>query len=425
MAGKLTTCPVCEKPVSKNAEACPHCGEPTPIGKQKDSKIGKEKKTQEKKKTGLITNIITCILAILGILTLGIVFVPLAAAGAISGSVIAISSKDMPTIGLNVLAWVLVVVGFFTSPALLIALGLMANPLPLSTLTESEETHRSIQDAVLNVEKEISDSLEKMPQSHKINDNAVQEEPINDNTKQTISYDSTGIIQSSVFCSQFKENMFAAERFYTGKTIILKGKITEIGTYGEDPSVEIEQSGPFCAITCTFPKESKQYVSRLRNGQSVTIKCMLEKARRSYSIFLNKCSLYEETRQDMSSQKELQNSSDHISITDVIDHNKIRVSYNNQALDMQLYGINIGEVKTAETAIKNTARGRAITFASKQDKYGNKAFLVYIDGHSLNEILVIAGYARVDDEHCTDTLCSTWKIAEMKAKQQKKGIWRQ
>lgn len=74
--------------------------------------------------TGLLANGIACILAVLGILFLGIIFVPLAAITAIIGSIKAFKNKNLSSIGLNILAWVLVLIGFITSPILLAAIGL-------------------------------------------------------------------------------------------------------------------------------------------------------------------------------------------------------------------------------------------------------------------------------------------------------------
>lgn len=78
----------------------------------------------ENTNNGLLANIIACVLAVLGILFLGIVFVPLAAITAIIGSIKAFKSRNLSSIGVNILAWILVLIGFFTSPLLLGAVGL-------------------------------------------------------------------------------------------------------------------------------------------------------------------------------------------------------------------------------------------------------------------------------------------------------------
>ena len=72
---------------------------------------------------GVMAGIIACVLAIVGILFFGTIFVPLAAIVAIFGTVIAVKNKNIKGIGVNILAWVLTLIGLFTSPLLLAALG--------------------------------------------------------------------------------------------------------------------------------------------------------------------------------------------------------------------------------------------------------------------------------------------------------------
>lgn len=78
----------------------------------------------KKRGAGKTAGIIACVLAVLGILFLGFVFVPLAIVVAIIGTIIAIKNKNTVGIGINVLAWVLIVAGLFTSPILLGMIGL-------------------------------------------------------------------------------------------------------------------------------------------------------------------------------------------------------------------------------------------------------------------------------------------------------------
>lgn len=76
---------------------------------------------------GMVAGIIACVMAVLGILFLGFVFVPIAVVIAIFGTYIAIKNKNMSGIGVNILAWVLIIVGFVTSPALLLMIGLTSS----------------------------------------------------------------------------------------------------------------------------------------------------------------------------------------------------------------------------------------------------------------------------------------------------------
>jgi hypothetical protein len=77
-------------------------------------------------KAGMLAGIFACVFGILGILFLGIVFVPLGFITAIIGTIGAVKSKDIGSIGVNVLGWVLVIIGFFTSPVLLALIGIGA-----------------------------------------------------------------------------------------------------------------------------------------------------------------------------------------------------------------------------------------------------------------------------------------------------------
>lgn len=73
----------------------------------------------QQKGIGVMAGIIACVLAVLGILFLGFIFVPIAAIVALIGTIIAIKNKNIRGIGINILAWVLVLVGLLTSPMLL------------------------------------------------------------------------------------------------------------------------------------------------------------------------------------------------------------------------------------------------------------------------------------------------------------------
>ncbi len=77
----------------------------------------------KKRGAGKTAGIIACVLAVLGILTVGVIFVPLAVVVAVFGSVTAIVNKNAAGIGICVLSWVLILVGFITSPVLIATLG--------------------------------------------------------------------------------------------------------------------------------------------------------------------------------------------------------------------------------------------------------------------------------------------------------------
>lgn len=79
---------------------------------------------EKKSSPGLLAGIFGNVFAVLGILFLGILFVPLGAVCSIIGLVQGIKGRAAAGIGVSALGVVLSVVGLFTSPALLLALGL-------------------------------------------------------------------------------------------------------------------------------------------------------------------------------------------------------------------------------------------------------------------------------------------------------------
>src|SRR5690348_15331318 len=73
---------------------------------------------------GILPAALGCIFGLLGIFFIGIVFVPLAALCGIIGFVRGIGSGSTTAIGLSLLAGVLCVFGFLTSPSLWLFVGL-------------------------------------------------------------------------------------------------------------------------------------------------------------------------------------------------------------------------------------------------------------------------------------------------------------
>jgi hypothetical protein len=75
------------------------------------------------KNQGVIAGVFGCGFAVLGIFTLGIVFVPIAALCSLIGLVRGASGPSVTGIGISLLGGVLTVAGFVTSPALMLATG--------------------------------------------------------------------------------------------------------------------------------------------------------------------------------------------------------------------------------------------------------------------------------------------------------------
>ncbi len=79
------------------------------------------------KRPGMVMGIIAVILAILGFLTFAILFVPFAIIFAAIGLFIAVKNANGAAIGVNILAWILIVVDFIVSPSLWVLIGLAAS----------------------------------------------------------------------------------------------------------------------------------------------------------------------------------------------------------------------------------------------------------------------------------------------------------
>ncbi len=75
-------------------------------------------------KYGMTVSIIAIVLAILGIFTIGTLFVPLAFICTLFALYRSIRHKYFPATGMAALAFVLCLVGLFTSPALLVLLSM-------------------------------------------------------------------------------------------------------------------------------------------------------------------------------------------------------------------------------------------------------------------------------------------------------------
>ncbi|UNM95141.1 hypothetical protein MMG00_07820 [Ignatzschineria rhizosphaerae] len=76
------------------------------------------------KKSGLIPAIIGCISGVLAVITVGIVFFPIALVCTIAGFVLSIKTKYGLAIGLSCLSLILTIAGFAFSPTLWAMLGL-------------------------------------------------------------------------------------------------------------------------------------------------------------------------------------------------------------------------------------------------------------------------------------------------------------
>ena len=197
---------------------------------------------EKKGSPGLIAGIIASVMAVLGIFTLGFVFVPIAALIALIGSIIAIKNGSGSGIGVNLLAWVLVVVGFSTSPVLWGMLGLGA-----AVATQPYDYSSSI----TTTSRTAVESVPEDAMSVNIHD----------------------------ILSAYEQNEVAADNQYKGKIIEVKGTVTDIKkdlldnlyiTLGRPYSDEFREFQAF------FDDSMNDRLGQLRKGESLTVICRVK-----------------------------------------------------------------------------------------------------------------------------------------------------
>ena len=116
-------------------------------------------------------------------------------------------------------------------------------------------------------------------------------------------------------------------------------------------------------------------------------------------------------------------------VTGVADGDTITVLRDGRSEKIRLHGIDTPERKQAfgnkaEALTNSLVRGRTIDVQPVTvDRYGRTVALVYVDGQSLNELLIQNGYAWVYQKYCKDSFCSDWSRLEEQARNQKKGMW--
>ena len=116
-------------------------------------------------------------------------------------------------------------------------------------------------------------------------------------------------------------------------------------------------------------------------------------------------------------------------VTGVADGDTITVLHDGRSEKIRLHGIDTPERKQAygnraEALTNSLVRGRTIEVKPQTvDRYGRTVALVYVDGQSLNELLIRNGYAWVYQKYCKDSFCSDWSRLEEQARNQRKGMW--
>lgn len=117
-------------------------------------------------------------------------------------------------------------------------------------------------------------------------------------------------------------------------------------------------------------------------------------------------------------------------VVGVADGDTIKVLHKREAIRIRLYGIDTPEKRQAfgNRAKKYTnalVRGKVVDVEPVTlDRYGRTVAFVTVNGTSLNQSLVQAGYAWVYRKYCKNDICESWYQDENRARNSDKGLWR-
>ncbi len=115
--------------------------------------------------------------------------------------------------------------------------------------------------------------------------------------------------------------------------------------------------------------------------------------------------------------------------TKVIDGDTIYVSIQGKKHIIRLYGIDASELKQeygkfAKNFLSQILIGKIVTIKTvTTDYYGRTVALIYMDGISIQSVLLESGMAWVYDKYCRHSLCANWRTQQEKALQERHGLW--
>jgi micrococcal nuclease len=127
--------------------------------------------------------------------------------------------------------------------------------------------------------------------------------------------------------------------------------------------------------------------------------------------------------------KDIKNESWSGEVVGVADGDTITALNNGKGERIRLYGIDTPEKrqafgKKAKQFTSDMVYGKTVEVKIKDiDRYGRTVALVNVDGESLNEALVKAGYAWVYQRYCKESFCKDWLSFEGVARYGKIGLW--
>ncbi len=117
-------------------------------------------------------------------------------------------------------------------------------------------------------------------------------------------------------------------------------------------------------------------------------------------------------------------------IIKVIDGDSLYILQNGKRIEVRLYGIDAPEYGQSfgtqaigflkQKALNQSAKIERINY----DKHGRMVAIVYVNGESLQSMLVENGFAWVYPRYCKKNICDDWLKLQEKAKNESKGLWK-
>jgi micrococcal nuclease len=116
-------------------------------------------------------------------------------------------------------------------------------------------------------------------------------------------------------------------------------------------------------------------------------------------------------------------------VVGISDGDTIQVMHRGKAEKIRLYGVDCPEShqdfgEKAKQFMAAMAFGKVADVKSiDTDRYGRTVGVVDINGKTVNEELIKAGYAWFYNQYCKESFCSKWQMHQEDAKNKKIGLW--
>lgn len=118
-------------------------------------------------------------------------------------------------------------------------------------------------------------------------------------------------------------------------------------------------------------------------------------------------------------------------VVKVIDGDSLVVKAAGKMIEVRLYGIDAPEynqpsAKAAARFLRRLVLDKEITLRPRYyDKYNRLVAFLEIAGRSVNEAIVASGNGWVYPRFCQQSVCRTWRLAQLEAREKRQGLWQE